>query len=113
MKKTKSPPWALEGGRSAAANRMVIFAGTEREKNVGTNRIQVKNGDRVINQTAGGGGYSEPFERTPSRVLKDVLDGYVSLEEARRVYGVEINNEEIDVAQTQSLRKSGPRNQKG
>jgi N-methylhydantoinase B len=108
MKKTKSPPWALEGGRSSAANRMVIFAGTEREKYVGTKRIQVKNGDRVVNQTAGGGGYSEPFERTPGRVLQDVLDGYVSLEEARRVYGVNINNEDVDLAGTQSLRHPAP-----
>jgi N-methylhydantoinase B len=38
----------------------------------------------------GGGGYGDPFERDPRAVLDDVLNGYVSLEAARREYGVVI-----------------------
>jgi N-methylhydantoinase B len=36
----------------------------------------------------GGGGFGDPLERDPSRVLDDVLDEYVSVEAARREYGV-------------------------
>ena len=38
----------------------------------------------------GGGGVGDPRERDPQAVLRDVVDGYVSLEEAWRVYGVRI-----------------------
>jgi N-methylhydantoinase B len=38
----------------------------------------------------GGGGYGDPFERAPAQVLRDVVDGYVSLEAAREQYGVAI-----------------------
>lgn len=36
----------------------------------------------------GGGGYGNALERDPRLVLSDVVHGYVSLEAARRVYGV-------------------------
>ena len=38
----------------------------------------------------GGGGVGDPRERDPQAVLRDVVDGYVSLEAARDVYGVTI-----------------------
>jgi N-methylhydantoinase B len=38
----------------------------------------------------GGGGVGDPRERDPSAVLRDVVDGYVSLDAARRLYGVVI-----------------------
>jgi N-methylhydantoinase B len=41
---------------------------------------------RVV--TTGGGGWGDPLEREPDLVLRDVLDGKVSLEAARDDYGV-------------------------
>jgi N-methylhydantoinase B len=38
----------------------------------------------------GGGGYGPPFERPVEAVLADVVEGYVSIEAARAVYGVEV-----------------------
>ena len=38
----------------------------------------------------GGGGYGPPFERPVTRVLDDVVEGYVSVAAAREVYGVEV-----------------------
>jgi N-methylhydantoinase B len=37
--------------------------------------------------TNGGGGWGRAFDREPERVMRDVRDGYVSLEGARRDYG--------------------------
>jgi N-methylhydantoinase B len=45
-------------------------------------------GSRVHTALPGGGGYGNPFERDPSAVLDDVVNGYVSVEGAARNYGV-------------------------
>jgi N-methylhydantoinase B len=61
-------------------------------------------------ETAGGGGFWSPLERPAERVLADVRSGYVSLEAARRDYGVAIRQVgrrfEIDVEATMELRRS-------
>jgi N-methylhydantoinase B len=38
----------------------------------------------------GGGGYGDPIDRDPERVQQDVINGYVSLEAAKNIYGVVI-----------------------
>jgi N-methylhydantoinase B len=87
-KKTKSRPWALAGGREPDPNSFVVFPGTEREQRVGTRRTAVHAGDRFSVLTAGGGGWGDPHERDPARVREDVLDGFVSAQAARDLYGV-------------------------
>jgi N-methylhydantoinase B len=44
-------------------------------------------GDRVRFQVSGGGGYGDPARRELSRVERDLAEGYVTLEGARRDYG--------------------------
>ena len=46
--------------------------------------------DHIDLNPPGGGGYGNPFERDPQRVLDDVINGYVSIEEAQASYGVVI-----------------------
>ena len=52
----------------------------------------------------------DPLERDPARVLDDVLDDYVSIDAARREYGVVIAGEgfdlRVDDAATRELRAS-------
>lgn len=48
-------------------------------------------GDRITLLEAGGGGYGEPRERSRQAVLADVRAGVVSLEAARRDYGVDVD----------------------
>ena len=52
-------------------------------------------GDMVWVRTPGGGGYGDPFKRSPQAVFKDVRLGRVSIEQAHKFYGVivEVNNE--------------------
>jgi N-methylhydantoinase B len=104
MKKSKTRPWALAGGHEPEPNGMILFPNTDREKRVGTYRADVRAGDRACNIAAGGGGYGDPAERNPERVLEDVLDGYVSIEAARNVYKVAINGDRVDPKATQKLR---------
>lgn len=62
--------------------------------------------------TNGGGGWGDPNERDPERVLRDVADGYVSIAGAARDYGVVITGDpeldpeglKIDARQTAALR---------
>ncbi len=64
-------------------------------------------GTSFVLLTAGGGGYGDPLERKPEKVLEDVLDELVSIEGAKRDYGVIINplTLEIDYGVTTELRK--------
>lgn len=56
--------------------------------------------------STGGGGWGDPMVRDTSRVLDDVLDGYISVESAKRDYGVVIDevNSRVDETATARLR---------
>lgn len=65
---------------------------------------------RVTIKGTAGGGWGNPMDRTPDRVLRDVRDGLVSVKAARDQYGVVLkpSNREVDPAATNALReKSG------
>ena len=47
--------------------------------------VELVPGDVISVRTCGGGGYGPPEEREPERVLRDVLEGKVSAERARRL----------------------------
>ena len=61
---------------------------------------------RMIAHTPGGGGWGDPRQREPERVLRDVRDGIVSVTAAADVYGVVIVGNSIDDAATAALRAS-------
>ena len=52
-------------------------------------RIDVAPGARITVTEAGGGGYGNPRQRGRDAVRADVLDGFVSADAARSVYGLE------------------------
>lgn len=89
-KRSKEKPWAMQGGERPDANSVTLFPGTDRARRVGTYRTTVQPGDAALVLSAGGAGYGPVGERNPSAVKEDVLDGYVSVEAARDVYGVEV-----------------------
>ncbi len=86
--RTKIPPWGVHGGGDAAHNISVIqtHAGAERTVYKGT-ELPLEPGDRVLFDTAGGGGYGKPGERDPKAIANDVTQGYVSREQALINYG--------------------------
>ena len=67
----------------------------------------VHKGDRVLIRCAGSGGYGDPLDREPERVLKDVIDGYVSAQAARELYGIVVTGggRGIDRDATAALRQ--------
>ena len=53
----------------------------------------------------GGGGYGDPLDREPSLVLKDVIAGVVSVEQARERYGVVIGADRTSVERSGTDRR--------
>jgi N-methylhydantoinase B len=86
----KYPMPGIAGGNPGAPNELRLCAGTAREQLVETTAFYVPQepGDRYEYRYGGGGGWGDPLARDPQRVLDDVLDEYVSVEAARRDYGV-------------------------
>jgi N-methylhydantoinase B len=63
-------------------------------------------GDRLVAIGPNGGGYGNPFDRDPEAVLSDMLDGYISAEQAHTDYGVVIRGKTLDAVATAALRAS-------
>ena len=58
--------------------------------------------------SGGGGGWGDPLERDPDRVLRDVGDGVVSIETARDTYGVvlDASGTFVDAKKTEARRRA-------
>jgi N-methylhydantoinase B len=102
------PPWGLFGGRPGARGRTLINPGPGEQVVHGKESRDFRYGDVISFQQSGAGGYGDPLERDPARVLEDVLDEYVSPEAARREYGVVIFGDggdlRVDPVATERLR---------
>lgn len=86
--RTRFPAPGLHGGLSGAPGRVHTADGTP----LPTKLSQVLPPATVVTlELPGGGGFGPPWGRDPERVLEDVREGYVSLEQARGAYGVAID----------------------
>ncbi|GAA0974759.1 hydantoinase B/oxoprolinase family protein [Acrocarpospora macrocephala] len=108
--KTRTKPWAIGGGRPGENNHIVLNPGTGREVVQGGGYNHLEAGDVLVNNTGGGGGFGDPFEREPERVARDVRNGFVSAAAAARDYGVVVDPDSLDVdaAATRRLRGAEP-----
>jgi N-methylhydantoinase B len=102
--RSKFPPWGVVGGKPA---RTGFYAINGEELSETVREAALKPGDTVQVNMNAGGGYGDPLDRDPERVLGDVLDGYVSVNGAREDYGVVINENglSIDRGATEQLRR--------
>jgi len=103
-------PWGLEGGLEGTGNEMLMRRDgviDDDVPNAKLFRARVKAGDAFVLRSGGGGGFGSPLERSPEDVQHDVRQGYVSLDAARKYYGVVLDPEtlEIDVAATEQQRR--------
>jgi N-methylhydantoinase B len=117
--RAKIPGWGLFNGKSGGLSQLLV-------KRVGDDEFRtfveayhtvsptkftnvlLRRGDIVRYVTPGGGGYGDPLRRDPEAVLTDVRNGWVSVEAARREYGVIVMSRDhdfvIDDATTAELR---------
>jgi len=84
----ENAPYGLGGGGSALPNSYLIERAGQRMKLGATDaHIELLPGDRIICNSAGGGGYGDPKLRPHLEIQRDVNYGYVSLDTAKRLYG--------------------------
>ncbi len=99
-------PWGVSGGLPGkrSTKRLIREDGSTEILPAKCEGIAVKAGDVLYFDTWGGGGWGDPFDRDPKAVADDVARGLVSAQGARR-YGVVMENGNVNVAETESLRK--------
>ncbi|MEW9672526.1 hydantoinase B/oxoprolinase family protein [Ammoniphilus sp. 3BR4] len=99
--RSRSVTWGIFGGLPSYPHGAWLNPGKESEQFLGTifSNVKVQQGDSFVRPSAGGGGLGDPLERAPEQVLEDVIDGYVSIERAKKDYGVVIReiDKEIDL----------------
>ena len=106
----KNPPWGIAGGKQGGTGRATLNPGTPHERMLAplSDGNRVRRGDVLRIETGGGGGYGPPYDRPAEDVLEDVLGGFVSIEAARKEYGVVIADRAVDAAATAALRDQRP-----
>jgi N-methylhydantoinase B len=90
--RTLRGPSGAFGGHDGRVAEYVLIRGGEERRLAAKTTVELEAGDVISYRTCGGGGYGPPEDRDPERVLRDVLEGKVSVERARDVYGVVVEN---------------------
>lgn len=85
-------PWGIFGGTPGAVGRLETY-NSAKPNDVTQNPakfsgLRVDVGDVVTYVSPSGGGYGDPLDREPEKVLDDVLDDFIDVAHARDVYGV-------------------------
>ncbi len=84
--RTLFPAQGLMGGQEGGIGEFKLNGETAAPKTV----MWMEPDAVVTFNPPGGGGYGDSSERDPQMVLQDVINGYVSIEAARELYGVEV-----------------------
>lgn len=89
--RAKMPQWGLFGGHDGIAPRVTVYpAGNGEPMEVlKLKKTLMKKGTRIVARTGGGGGFGDPNERHPDAIREDLSNGYISIEVARNIYGVD------------------------
>lgn len=105
-------PWGIFGGHDGTVGRCTITnpnrPGEVRDMYSKFSGLEVQTDDVMTYFSPNGGGYGDPLNRPPVKVLEDVLDGFCPLAHAREVYGVvvDLTAETVDMAATDALRST-------
>ena len=106
----KFAPWGFDGGKSGSVGGLSIRNDETGETLKMPSKLpnrHVTSGNTIQLVGPCGGGYGNPLERDPEKVLSDYLDGYLTKSQAKEEYGVVITeNNLVDVEQTTALRNS-------
>jgi len=84
-------PYGLYGGQPGKPSRNVLNPGAEDRELPGKFTMTMRRGDVFRHEQAGPGGWGDPLEREPGRVLRDVRNELVSRTAAREDYGVVVD----------------------
>ncbi len=99
-------PYGLYGGGPGRPSANYLNPHTENRPLPSKFNITFRRGDVLRHELAGGGGWGDPLERDPAKVLADVRNELVSLQAAAADYGVVVDGAawRVDAAATEALR---------
>ena len=108
------PPFGLYGGMAGRPSLNILESGGETRVLPSKPTMTFKKGEVFRHELAGGGGWGDPLERDPARVLLDVRNEVVSPFQAREAYGVVLDLERwrVDEAATR-LQRDALRRRRG
>ena len=89
--RNEDAPWGVFGGKDGACSKVEIrniHSGKVSYQPAKFSGLRTDEGDVVTYFSPSGGGYGDPLERDPAKVLDDVLDGFITVDHARNDYGV-------------------------
>jgi N-methylhydantoinase B len=86
--RSQAPPWGLHGGQAGSLNGLKIIRsdGTSTPYAMCT-AVRVEKGDLIRLTTGTGGGIGDPMRRPRQQLEKDIRNGFVTIEQAKRDYG--------------------------
>jgi N-methylhydantoinase B len=102
------PPFGVCGGGAGATNRFWIRRdGRAVQPSPLPGKVSafpVEEGDVLLMESSGGGGFGEALDREPTLVVADVAEGYVTPVAAETIYGVVLSDGALDAAATTARR---------
>jgi N-methylhydantoinase B len=102
------PPFGVCGGGAGATNRFWIRRdGRAVQPSPLPGKVSafpVEEGDVLLMESSGGGGFGEALAREPALVVADVAEGYVTPVAAETIYGVVLSDGALDAAATTARR---------
>lgn len=89
MERMRSAPFGLLGGAAGAAAAVTLETPSTAARNLQSKGAFAAPAGSLIDMiTPGSGGYGPVVKRDPAQIGRDLLDGYITLEAARSIYGV-------------------------
>lgn len=92
-------PWGMQNGMKGSKNfTKILFAdGREPDEFGKTAQYHLKKGDVARLITGTGGGYGDPIDRPLASIQDDVKNGYITVDQAEKEYGVVLNPDTLEV----------------
>ncbi len=107
-------PWGVDGGFPGSRNEVRIFHADGREVVLGKcARYRLRKGEVARLVTGTGGGWGSPLDRPVERVVEDVRDGYVTVAQAARDYGVLVDEATLELKGLSAERTARARGEAG
>ena len=112
--RARSVAWGIAGGLPSLPHGVWLNNERSGKRFLGAvfSNVPIVTGDVFTRPSAGGGGYGDPLDREPERVLGDVVEGYVTVARALKDYGVvvreidaELSEYEVDSNATKTERE--------
>jgi N-methylhydantoinase B len=101
------PPYGLSDGFPGTPSWNVLYSDGNQKllPACPMEALPMKKGDEFVHYQAGAGGYGDPLNRDPDKVLRDTMNELFSVDYAAEVYGVIIENELVSPEETAKKRK--------